>query len=95
MESDLFSTPPSSYVLELEEQDYFFKVEEDEQVLDSINIVEGPDVVFATGQDGKSVPLAMIIIQVRSIQGKGTARYCRALLDTGSNVSLAHSRVLL
>ena len=94
LESDLFSTLPSSYVLEFEEQDYFFKIEKDEQVLDSINIVQGPDVVFATGQDGKSVPLAMIIIQVRSIQGKGTARYFRALLDTGSNVSLAHSRVL-
>ena len=77
------------------DQEYFFKVEEDQQVLDSINIVQGPDIVFATGQDGKSVPLAMIIIQVRSIQGKGTARYFRALLDTGSNVSLAHSRVLL
>ena len=75
-------------------QEYLFKVEDEEQCLNRVTIVEGPDVVMITGADGKMVPLAMVVIQFRSIQGKGTARYFRALLDTGSNVSLAHARVL-
>mmetsp|Transcript_8887 Transcript_8887/g.14664 ORF Transcript_8887/g.14664 Transcript_8887/m.14664 type:complete len:1289 (+) Transcript_8887:344-4210(+) len=76
------------------DQEYFFQVEDEEQFLNPINIIDGPDVVMVTGEDGVTLPLPMVIIQVRSIQGKGTARYFKALLDTGSNVSLAHSRVL-
>ncbi len=56
--------------------------------------MKGPDVFMTTGADGTLIPLAMVIVQVRSIQGKGSARYLKALLHTGSNISLAHSRIL-
>lgn len=79
---------------EVTNPEYLFQIEDEEQFLSPINIVEGPDVVMVTGADGTTVPLPMVVIQVRSIQGKGTARYFKALLDTGSNVSLAHARVL-
>eukprot|EP00984_Skeletonema_dohrnii_P023617 scaffold12715_cov134-Skeletonema_dohrnii-CCMP3373.AAC.2 len=76
------------------EQDYLFEVSEQEEVLDPVTIVAGPEVVMVTGTDGTSMPLAMVLIQVRSIQGKGSARYYKALLDTGSTISLAHKRIL-
>ena len=86
-----------AHLVEVSDQDYLFEIQEDvftEQVLDPVNIIQGPDVVFVTTLEGKTQPLPMVLIQVRSIQGKGTARYYKALVDTGSTTSLAHARIL-
>ena len=58
------------------------------------SFVTEPEVTFVTDAKGKTVPMATALIVVRDIQGKGTGRVLKALLDTGGSSSMASVSVL-
>ena len=48
-----------------------------------------PEVTFVTDASGKTVPMATALVVVQDIQGKGTGRVLKALLDSGGSSSMA------
>ena len=58
------------------------------------SFVTEPQVTFVTDAEGKTVPMTTALVMVRDIQGKGSSKILRALLDSGGSSCMASVKVL-